>query len=393
MSHLPDTSSYTGPNISTPPVLVATASALADMQAQFASQSVLAVDTEADSLYSYYEKVCLLQFSTPDLDYVVDPLAVDVTSLRTMFADPNIQKVFHAAEYDILSMKRDYEFKFENIFDTMIAARVLGWPNIGLGNILQERFGVSLNKKMQRADWGHRPLTDEQVAYAREDTHFLLALRDIQLAELTRLGRLDEAQEEFVRLTRVEPTPRHFDPDGYWNMDGARDLDPTQLGVLRELYRFREHQARHEDRPPFKIAPDSALLAIAHAAPESPRALTRVPGVSGFMAQRHGQAMLAAVGRGRTAPQHTPPRPRSRGDAPLDNPARARLARLKEWRKKRAEERGVAPDVIVSNDVLFAAARHNPRTIEALADVSHIGPWKAREYGAEILAILNGKHK
>lgn len=392
MSRSPDSSTYVGPNISSPPILVASAPALAEVQAQLAAEPALAVDTEADSLYSYFEKVCLLQFSTPGLDYVVDPLTVDVASLRSLFSHSHIQKVFHAAEYDILSMKRDFEFTFENIFDTMIAARVLGWPNIGLGNILQERFGVSLNKKMQRADWGHRPLTAEQIAYAREDTHFLLALRDIQLEELTRLGRLDEAQEEFVRLTRVEPTPRHFDPDGYWNMDGARDLDPTQLAVLRELYRFREHQARHEDRPPFKIATDSVILAIAQAVPENPRALSRVDHLSGFIVQRYGQSILQAVARARAAPQDSPPRPRARGDSPLDNPARARLARLKEWRKKRAEARGVAPDVIVSNDVLFAAARYNPRTLEALVDASHLGPWKAREYGQEILSVLN-KHK
>ncbi len=380
-------------NISTPPLLIATAPALAEMQTVLASEPTLAVDTEADSLYAYFEKVCLLQFSTPAADYVVDPLAVDIASLRTIFADPRIQKVFHAAEYDILSMKRDYEFTFENIFDTMIAARVLGWPNVGLGNILQERFGVSLNKKMQRADWGHRPLTAEQISYAREDTHFLLALRDLQLQELRRLGRLDEAEEEFVRLTHVEPTRRHFDPDGYWNMDGARELGPTELAVLRELYRFREHQARHEDRPPFKIASESALLAIAQAVPQSERELGRIDGVPGFIAQRYGQSVLQAVTRGRAAPQRTPPHPHMRREAPLDNPARARLARLKEWRKKRAAERGVAPDVIVSNDVLFAAARHNPRTVEALVDASHLGPWKAREYGDEILAVLNGKHK
>ncbi len=381
-------------NIEKPPVWVATPSTLASIQASLAAAPALAVDTESDSLYSYFEKVCLLQFSTRAEDYVVDPLVLsDLSALGPIFANPQTVKVFHAAEYDILCLKRDYQFQFSNIFDTMIAARVLGWKNVGLGNILQERFGITLNKKMQRADWGHRPLTSEQIAYAREDTHYLLALRDLQLAELERTGRLEEAREEFERLTHVEPTPRRFDPDAYGNMDGARDLAPVSLGILRELYHFRDAQARKEDRPPFKVLSDSSLLKIAQAEPKSLQDLGHIPGVSSYVVQRYGQSILQAATHGRATPQKTAPRPRARREAPLDNSARARLGRLKEWRKQRADERGVAPDVIVSNDVLFAAARKNPHTLEALVDASQIGPWKAKEYGEEMLAVLHGKKK
>lgn len=379
-------------NLDKPPLWVATPPALTAMQAALAGVPAVAVDTESDSLFSYFEKVCLLQFSTRTEDYVVDPLALaDLSALGPLFADPAVVKVFHAAEYDILCLKRDDQFHFANIFDTMIAARVLGWKNIGLGNILQERFGVTLNKKMQRADWGHRPLTAEQIAYAREDTHYLLALRDLQMAELERTGRLEEAREEFERLTHVEPTPRRFDADAYWNMDGARDLDPVQLGILRELFHFRDTQARKEDRPPFKVLSDSSLLRIAQAKPAWPHDLARIPGVSSYVIQRYGQAILQSIERGRAAPQAATPHPHNRREAPLDNAARVRLGRLKEWRKQLADARGVAPDVIVSNDVLFAAARKNPHTLEALVDASRMGPWKIKQYGEEMLAVLHPK--
>ncbi|MDE3090985.1 MAG: HRDC domain-containing protein [Chloroflexota bacterium] len=387
-------------NIDDAPILVSALPPLEALRAQLACETRVAVDTESDSLFSYFEKVCVLQISTRAVDYVVDPLAFSqkdgspaLANLAPFFADAQIEKIFHAAEYDILCLKRDYHFEFKAIFDTMIAARILGWKNVGLGNILQERFGVTLNKKMQRADWGHRPLTAEQIAYAREDTHYLLALRDLQTAELEKRGRIEEAREEFERLTRAEPNARRFDPDAYWNIAGARDLDRVGLGILRELFRFRDAQARKEDRPPFKVLSDTALLHLAAERPAAPRDLSRVAGISQYVSARYGRAILDAAERGRAAPQTALPHPQSRSQPPLDNIARTRLGRLKEWRKQRAAARGVEPDVIVSNDVLFAAARKNPRTVEALVAASELGPWKAKTYGEEILQVLDGKGK
>lgn len=376
-----------------PPGRTESPAALDALSKTLAAQSAIAVDTEADSLYSYFEKVCLLQFSTRDADYIVDPLALAVSALAPIFAEARIEKVFHAAEYDILCLKRDYQFAFAGIFDTMIAARILGWKNVGLGNTLQERFGVTLNKKMQRADWGHRPLSAEHIAYAREDTHHLLRLRDLQMEELQKQGRLEEAREEFERLTRVEPTPRRFDPDAYWNITGVRDLDPPQLGALRELFRWRDGQARQEDRPPFKIISDATLVRIARAHPVSPRALVHLGGVSEFMMRRYSHALIDAVARGVAAPQIAQPRPHSRNENFLDSAARNRMGKLKEWRKQRAGARGVENDVIVSNDVLHAVARKNPSTLEALRAATDLGPWKMREYGEEMLRVLHGKRK
>jgi len=352
------------------------------------AQTSVAVDTESDSLYSYFEKLCLVQFSTREADYIVDPLALSLAPLASFFADARIEKVFHAAEYDILCLKREYHFTFANIFDTMVAARILGWKQVGLGAILHERFGVTLNKKMQRADWGRRPLTTEQLAYAREDTHYLLALRDLQKAELEQRGHWEEAREEFEGLTRVEPTPRHFDPDAYWNIKGARELDSRRLGALRELFRWRDEQARREDRPPFKVLSDAQLLQLAQALPDSLQTLARLD-LSEKVSARYGHALVAAIARGIAAAQRVPPRPRRREEEILDYAARARLDKLKAWRKQRAQARGVENDVIVSNEVLYRIARENPRTLEALAKVTHLGPWKLRTYGEEILRVLH----
>ena len=373
--------------------LVTTPAALEKARATLASESLIAVDTESDSLYSYFEKVCLIQFSTRTVDYVIDPLAFSkkVEPLRPIFADASIEKVFHAAEYDIFCMKRDYQFTFANLFDTMIAARILGWKNVGLGNILQERFDIVLNKKMQRADWGQRPLTDEHVEYAREDTHYLLALRDLQIQELERTERIEEAREEFERLTHIEPMPRRFDPDAYWNINGARDLDKIGLGVLRELYRWRESQARREDRPPFKIISDSTMLRLADARPSSIRDMDNMAGISSYLLQRYSRAILEAVAQGRASPQLTQPKPQARADSPLDNHARDRMGKLKEWRKQAAIERGVESDVIVSNDVLITLARKNPRTLESLIAASGLGPHKSKLYAEQLLQVLHPK--
>jgi ribonuclease D len=287
-------------------------------------------------------------------------------------------------------MKRDFHFRFENIFDTMVAARILGWKQVGLGSILEGRFGVKLDKRFQRADWGKRPLTPEEIEYARDDTHYLLALRDKQKADLESAGRLEEAREEFARLTEVVWSEREFDPNRYWTIEGARHLDPAGLGILRELYQFREHRARQEDRPPFKIMSESTLVRISQARPRTLRELAGVQSVGDWLVRRYGRNILEAVERGTAAPQRQVPRLNNRNNAKIpDNATRERYARLKEWRRVRALARGVESDVIIPNEALMALARKNPQTHEALRQVTTLGAWKAQEYGDEILRVLN----
>lgn len=372
------------------PLLVTTKPAFEEMLTQLRAQPRVAVDTEADSLYSYYEKVCLMQFSIPAQDFILDTLSFKgIEPLGELFADAAIEKVFHACEYDVLSLKRDYNFTFQNIFDTMVAARILGWKQVGLGSILEQQFGVKLDKRFQRADWGKRPLAPELIEYARDDTHYLLRLQDVQRAELDKARRLPEARAEFARLTRVSWTEREFDPNRYSTLEGARELDPVSLGVLRELYAMRQDLARMQDRPPFKIMSNLALVRIARTQPRTLAELSALPGIGEWFIRRHGRDALRAVERGQAHPQTRMPKP-PRGESPLsDNASRERYAKLKEWRKQRAEARGVESDVIVSNDVLVQVARVNPKTLADLAGIAELGEWKAQEYGEELLQILN----
>ncbi len=373
------------------PIVVTTPDACAEMLTHLLAEPIVAVDSESDSLYSYYEKVCLVQFSIPERDYILDTIAVrELAPLDTLFGNPQIEKVFHAAEYDIMVLKRDFHLNFENIFDTMVAARILGWKQVGLGSILEARFDVKLDKRFQRADWGKRPLTDEEIEYARDDTYYLIRLRDLQKVELERMDRMEEAREEFARLTRVVWGEREFDPNRYWNIEGAHHLDPVGLGVLRELYQFREHRARREDRPPFKVMSETAMVHLAQKKPRTLPELAGVTGVGEWLVRRYGRGILEAIEKGIATPQQHMPRSNTRHSSRMpDNATRERYARLKEWRRARALERGVESDVIVTNEALMALARKNPKTREALAQVTALGAWKAREYGDEILRLLN----
>jgi len=350
---------------------------------------VISVDTESNSLFAYFHRVCLLQISLARHDYVIDPLAVDLAPLGPLFADPACQKIFHAAENDILGLKRDYAFTFANIFDTMLAARILGWPQAGLAAILASRYNVHLNKSLQRADWGRRPLNTELLAYAQLDTHYLLPLRDEQEAELRAQNRWEEAQESFARLPLVEWIEKPFDGDGFWSLPGARDLSPSALAVLQQLFLWREQQARKEDRPPFKVIDQRTLVGISRQQPGDEEGLRRVGGMTSGQTRRYGAAILQAVARGRKSPAPaSPKRTNGNGYGRPDPKTVDRFDALRSWRTERARQRGVDPDVILTNDQLMTIARQAPTTVEALAATNAMGPWKLSEYGEAILRLL-----
>lgn len=368
------------------PILVTEKSHLVSLADRLASQPVIAVDTESNSLHAYQERVCLIQFSIPGTDYLVDPLSdLNLSPLGAVFASPDIEKVFHAAEYDVLCLRRDYGWNFANLFDTMWGARVLGWPRSGLGGILQEQFGVRLNKRWQRHDWGHRPLSSEALAYARLDTHYLLALRDRMLIQLQEKGRLEEAREFFAQVAHAQPNFTPFDPDvDLWRVKGVWDLEPKPRAVLRELLVWRDTEAQHRDRPPFKIFNDQTLVALALIQPESEKQMQGIKGLKPWHLSRYGRKIIGAVKAGLEAPAPQPP---PRHPRPPDKVIE-RYEALRAWRKKIAAQRGVDPDVVVSNAVLHKLAKHAPRSPGQLADLHVLGPWKQKAYGPALLAVL-----
>ncbi len=372
------------PSYLPPPRLIQTNAEVAWLVTALAAEPALAVDTESNSLFAYRERICLIQFSTPRADYIVDPLAADARPLAPLFANPQQQKIFHAAEYDLLCLKRDYGFEFANLFDTMAAARTLGWQQTGLAALLEYHFAVKVNKRHQRANWGKRPLTPEQLDYARLDTHFLFKLRDLLLAELIEAGRLEEAQEEFDRLTRLKPEPATPDPHAFRRVSGAHELDARQAAVLQELYAYRDQQAQRQNVPPFKVMSDKTLLALAEQAPQTMTALRGLFGMTEGQIARHGEALLAAIQRGLAAPPARRPKPALEPDE-----VRERFEKLRQWRRQKAQARGVESDVIVPREALWELARRAPRTADDLVGLEHLGPWRRQAYGAEILSVLN----
>lgn len=354
-------------------------------------QREIAVDTEADSFYCYREKVCLIQVTVEDRDYLVDPLAgFDIAELGRLLADPGRTKVFHDGEYDILLFKRRYGFGFANLFDTRVAAAALGSPNPGLANVLRDRYGIELDKSMQRSNWAQRPLTDKQVRYARLDTRFLLDLMREQRRELEKLGRMHFVEGECWRLERIEPPDDSFDPDEFVRLKGARTLDPDGRQALRELYIWREKTAEAADDPPFRILQNENLLEIAALRPRDWSALSRVPNFSPKVLARHGEAILAALDRARELGplRHFPQLPNREGTSGMDEAQVELHERLKNCRKDLAARIGIDSAYLLNRHVLVRIAKLQPRTLEQLEGIEGLLPWQVRDYGSALLEVI-----
>ncbi|MBV6396808.1 MAG: Ribonuclease D [Anaerolineales bacterium] len=365
-----------------PPVWVATRPALEALVNDLAHQPRLAVDTESNSLHAYREQVCLIQFSTPQKDYLVDPLALnDLAALTPIFANPRIEKVFHAAEYDLICLRRDFGFNFANIFDTMHAERILGCEKVGLDAALEKYFNVTVNKRLQKADWGARPLTRDQMEYARLDTHYLILLRGQLQRELELASRWDLAREDFARACRVNGTAP-ASPEPWERFAGRRDLTLRQLTVLRELAATREEIALRLDRPPFKVIVDEKLLVMARRVPATLGDLEKI-NLSPRQIQRWGAEFLAAAARGAELETVRRPPPAR----PPDEAALKRLDKLKAWRKKTAQQMKVESDVVLPRPYLLSLAE---RGADDLQHIMQDSPARLERFGAEIRNILGG---
>ncbi|MDE2490481.1 MAG: ribonuclease D [Elusimicrobia bacterium] len=368
-----------------PAALITAREHLEEVCAELAKCPRLAFDTESNGFYAYRERVCLVQISSPDEDFIVDPIAIpDLSALGPLFADPKIEKLFHAGEYDVLCLKRDYGFSFANLYDTMIAARVLGLKELGLAAAIERHFGIVISKKLQRADWGRRPLTHDMIRYAQGDTHYLMRIADAQKKVLAEKGRLEDAREAFRDLEDLEPTVKTFDPDGFWKLAGRQELPGSAAAALKEIWLYREQQAQSRDRAPFRVMPEDLMLRVAQAGPETREALAAVKGMTPYILERFGGGLLSCVERGRAAPP--PARPaRAEPRRMADDEWRVFEA-LRNWRKERSARDGVEPVVILSTDslrqVAIFACRHDGDPLGPLSDL------KKHRYGEDIRRVV-----
>jgi ribonuclease D len=365
------------------PIIVTTTEQLVELGAKLSQHPIVAVDTESNSLYAYQEQVCLIQFSTPEADYLVDALSIaDLSALGPLFADPNVEKVFHAAEYDVICLRRDFGFRFAHIFDTMVAACLLGRRALGLTHLLEEEFGIQTNKRYQRANWGRRPLPPELLTYAQMDTHFLIPLRHRLKSELERQGRWSLAQEDFARLCQHDRVNRSRH-EGFWRVRGAGDLSPRQAAVLKSLWEYRDEIAQELNRPLFKVFSNQALLILAQRCPQNERALRGVRGLSSRQIRRWGTGLIQAVQRGMAAELEFPPEyPK------MDHEIFHRLEVLRNWRKQRAQAMGVRSDVVLPREEMILLAKENPKTLDELRGLLAHLPWRRDHFAKEILSVL-----
>jgi ribonuclease D len=367
-----------------PPVWVATQPELRALVKDLLKESRVAVDTESNSLHAYHEQVCLIQFSTAEIDYLVDPLALeDISPLGKIFANPKVEKIFHAAEYDLICLKRDFDFSVSNMFDTRWAVRVLGYTRDGLDGLLAEKFDVRVNKKYQKADWGKRPLSDEQINYARLDTHYLLPLKDMLQAELDQKDLLQLAREDFERACEVEVPS--IKPVLWERMANNHGFTPRELTILKEVYECREQIAEELDRPTFKVMGDKQLFDIARLTPQYLDELFGL-GLSTRQVMRWGKSILRAVEKGQAAPLIKPQQPGRPDEAFL-----SRLDALKTWRKSAARKMQVESDVVLPRQLMESIAERAPRSIPELSGLLSDSPWRMARFGPQILKVVKGR--
>ena len=351
----------------------------------------IALDTEGASFHRYVDRIYLLQLSTASANAIIDPLPVGVPhGLGKLLEDPKVEVVFHDADYDLRLLHQDYGWRTAHIFDTRIAAQLLGIKAFGLAALLERFFGLKLDKKHQRADWSMRPLSKDMLEYAALDTLYLLPLRDKLREELKRAGRLAWAEEEFRRLEGTQ-WPEE-DPDAaFMRMKGARDLDRRQLAYLRELFAWRNRVAAQLDRATFRVASNEMLLAVAQSAPDSPNALAAIKAVPPPIRQRHGTEMLECIRRGASVPDADLPRfPRAQRWE-RDNDFDARVSRLRAVRDAAAQRLNLDPGVLCSRERLEAIARLDAKSLESLESVEGLRRWQIEVLGQPLLdALRNG---
>lgn len=352
-----------------------------------------ALDLEAAGFHRYSDRLCLVQVSTRERTFVADPLACDMRAvLRDPLQRPDVRTVMHGPDFDLRLLDRDLDLRVEGLFDTQAAAALLGASALGLTSLLEEHLGVSLSKDHQKADWARRPLPEELVEYAADDTRHLLALADRLRELLEESGRLEWARNEFRNLEeiRYEESP---DEDPVTGVKGARDLEPRELERLRRALEWRDEIARERDRAPFRIAGDRALLRVAAERPTGTDELARIRGMSKALARAEGEELLRRLEEADELPSSAlrpyPPRPPGRGRPPPD--VRDRKSRLKSARNRRAAELGIDRGTLLPNAMLEEIARRVPESRAALESVPGVKKWQVEAAGDAVLSALAGE--
>ena len=373
---------------------VADSHAASMLAARLTSCDRIALDCEAAGYHRYSDRLCLVQVSTPGDTWLVDTLALDARSvLRPPLEDPECEVLMHGASFDLRLLSRDLGIRVRGLFDTQVAAAFLGEKALGLSALLKQFLGVHLGKKYQRADWAIRPLPEEMLAYAADDTRYLHPLVEILRARLVSKERLAWAREEFRWLEQSEWKPESPESDPAAVLNKARDLPPRALERLRALWTWRDEIARRRDRAPFRVASDQVLIQIAQSPPDSVEELARRRGLSPALVHSTGKRLFEHLEQADALPEAriAPYASRRHGSSRrLDPQAEAQADKLRRARSRRADDLGLDPGLLLPNKTIVEIARADPTSMSELARVPNVRAWQVEALGGLALQILRG---
>ncbi len=353
-------------------------------------ETAIGVDLEADSLFHYQEKVCLIQISTPSKNILVDPLALDnLSPLSPAFKNPHIRKIFHGADYDIRSLYRDFNIEVGGLFDTQIAARFVGVRETGLASLLKEYLGVLAEKKYQKRDWSQRPLPDAMLAYGVQDTCHLLSLCRMLEEELVALERLPFVEEECELLSKVRPNSAKGAPL-FLKFKGAGRLAPRDLAVLESILQLRDELARKKDRPPFKILGNAPIMEMVERKPTTEKALDEIRGMSARQVKILGRSFLERIAEGLAVEENQLPAFPRKTRQHIGVRASRRIKALKHWRDARAREMNLDPSLICTTAQIQSIALAYPRREEELEAIDTLRTWQKNLFGSWICNLMKG---
>ena len=368
--------------------VIDTAADLEEIVRSLEKEKTLAVDLEADSMYHYKEKVCLIQIATEKSSVVVDPLAInDLTPLKPIFSSPHIRKIFHGADYDVRSLYRDFRIRINNLFDTELACRFLGIRETGLRAVLKTFFNVNVDKKYQKKDWSKRPLPKEMMMYASKDVIYLLSLAGMLIHKLKQIDRMTWVLEECEDLSNVRPGLSNEGPL-FMKFKGAGRLKSRSLAVLEALLQFRKRIAEKKDRPFFKIIGNESMMKIATARPVTIRRLKSTKALSNRQISMYGNDLIKVVADALKIPESEFPVYPSKKPPVLPESAPKRIKALKIWRASKARTLRIDPGVLCPNALITGIAVKNPGDENALETITQMKQWQRRAFGNEIIGVL-----
>ena len=352
------------------------------------TEKTVGVDLEADSMYHFKEKVCLVQMAAPSINVVIDPLAVkDLSALKPLFKRNDICKIFHGADYDIRSLYRDFRITIDNLFDTELASRFLGFPETGLEAVVKKKFDVTLDKKFQRKDWSRRPLPPDMIAYAAEDVRYLLPLAESLKSELDEKNRLVWVYEECRQLSKVRPIGTNNQPL-YLNFKGAGKLDSRSLAVLEALLGFRRRIARRKDKPLFKIFSNRSLFELAGKKPLTLKQLEKTGVLSAKQISMYGRGLLTVMQDAmKLSEDELPLYPRKKTRR-VSLAAAGRVKALRKWRDEQVQKLSIDPALICSRALINTIAVQRPLKLSELAAIKEMKNWQRKEFGRDIVRVM-----